>query len=145
TWWAYMRYNKRLTWLTSFYGQAAVIFPFIVAAPQYFAGRIGLGILTQTADAFGQVQGSLSWFVETYTQLAAWKAVVDRLTTFGDAMVVAKLADEQSGLDIRPQTDSELALDGVDLNLPDGTPLLRNVNLAVRRGEAVVLRGPSGS
>jgi putative ATP-binding cassette transporter len=145
TWWAYMKYNKRLTWLTSFYGQAAVIFPYIVAAPQYFAGQIGLGTLTQTADAFGQVQGSLSWFVDSYAQLAAWKAVVDRLTTFGEAMVAAKLADQQSRLGVRPQAKPELALEGVDLDLPDGTPLLANVNLAVRRGEAVVLRGPSGS
>jgi vitamin B12/bleomycin/antimicrobial peptide transport system ATP-binding/permease protein len=145
TWWAYMRYNKRLTWLTSFYGQAAVIFPYIVAAPQYFAGQIGLGTMTQTADAFGQVQGSLSWFVDSYTQLAAWKAVVDRLTTFGEAMVAAKRADEESAIEIRAQAEPELALVGVDLNLPDGTPLLRNVNLALRSGEAVVLRGPSGS
>jgi putative ATP-binding cassette transporter len=145
TWWAYMKYNKRLTWLTSFYGQAAVIFPYIVAAPQFFAGKIGLGIMTQTADAFGQVQGSLSWFVDSYTQLAAWKATVDRLTTFGEAMVAAKRADMDSAIDIRPQASPELALDGVDLTLPDGTPLLRNINLAVRRGEAVVLRGPSGS
>jgi putative ATP-binding cassette transporter len=145
TWWAYMRYNKRLTWLTSFYGQAAVIFPYIVAAPQYFAGRFGLGTLTQTADAFGQVQGSLSWFVDSYTQLAAWKAVVDRLTTFGEAMVAAKLADQRSRLAVRPQAEPELTLDGVDLDLPDGTPLLRNIDLAVRQGEAVVLRGPSGS
>ena len=73
-------------------------FPIIVAAPQYFAGQIGLGTLTQTADAFGQVQGSLSWFVDSYTQLAAWKAVVDRLTTFGEAMVAAKRAAEQSAI-----------------------------------------------
>jgi putative ATP-binding cassette transporter len=145
TWWAYMRYNKRLTWLTSFYGQAAVIFPYIVAAPQYFAGQIGLGTMTQTADAFGQVQGSLSWFVDSYTQLAAWKAVVDRLTTFGEAMLAAKCAHEASAIQSRPQAKPELTLDGVDLNLPDGTPLLRDVSLAIRRGEAVVLRGPSGS
>jgi putative ATP-binding cassette transporter len=145
TWWAYMRYNKRLTWLTSFYGQAAVIFPYIVAAPQYFAGQIGLGTMTQTADAFGQVQGSLSWFVDSYTQLAAWKATVDRLTTFGQAMVSAKQADLQSAIEIRPQSKPELQLDGLDLDLPDGRPLLRNVSLAVRSGEAVVLRGPSGS
>jgi len=145
TWWAYMKYNKRLTWLTSFYGQAATIFPYIVAAPQYFAGQIGLGTMTQTADAFGQVQGSLSWFVDSYTQLAAWKAVVDRLTTFGEAMLAAKRADEGSALHSRPQSKPELQLHNVDLDLPDGTPLLRNVNLAVRSGEAVVLRGPSGS
>jgi len=145
TWWAYMKYNKRLTWLTSFYGQAAVIFPYIVAAPQYFAGQIGLGTLTQTADAFGQVQGSLSWFVDSYTQLAAWKAVVDRLTSFGEAMVAAKRAGEGSAIHIRPQAKPELQLHNVNLDLPNGTPLLRNVDLAVRSGEAVVLRGPSGS
>jgi putative ATP-binding cassette transporter len=144
TWWAYMRYNKRLTWLTSFYGQAAVIFPYIVAAPQYFAGQIGLGTLTQTADAFGQVQGSLSWFVDSYSQLAAWKAVVDRLTTFGEAMVEAKRADQASAVIIRPQAKPELQLHNVDLDLPDGTPLLRHVDLTLRRGEAVVVRGPSG-
>ncbi|HEX5959232.1 MAG TPA: SbmA/BacA-like family transporter, partial [Hyphomicrobiaceae bacterium] len=145
TWWAYMKYNKRLTWLTSFYGQAAVIFPYIVAAPQYFLGRIGLGTLTQTADAFGQVQGSLSWFVDSYTQLAAWKAVVDRLTSFGEAMLAAKCADQRSGIDLSPQAKPELALNGVSLTLPDGTPLLHTIDLAIRHGETVVLRGPSGS
>jgi vitamin B12/bleomycin/antimicrobial peptide transport system ATP-binding/permease protein len=145
TWWAYMRYTKRLTWLTSFYGQAAVIFPYIVSAPQFFAGKISLGVMTQTADAFGQVQGALSWFVDSYTQLAAWQATVERLTTFSTAMVAAKRADEQSAITIGPQPDSELAVAGVNLTLPDGTPLLNNINLAIERGEAVVLRGPSGS
>ena len=90
TWWSLMTYTKRLTWLTSFYGQAAAIFPYIVAAPQYFAGQIPLGVLTQTADAFAQVQGALSWFVDTYPRLADWKAGVDRLTTFSEAMLKAK-------------------------------------------------------
>jgi putative ATP-binding cassette transporter len=145
TWWSYMKYNKRLTWLTSFYGQAAAIFPYIVAAPQYFAGQIGLGTLTQTADAFGQVQGSLSWFVDSYTQLAAWQAVVNRLTTFGAAMVRAKRAAEQSGLDIRTGPEPKLTLDHVEVQLPDGTPLLEGVDLTLREGESVVLRGSSGS
>jgi putative ATP-binding cassette transporter len=60
-------------------------------------------------------------------------------------MVAAKRADEERAIHLRPQARHELALDGVDLTLPDGTPLLRNISLALRRGEAVVLRGPSGS
>jgi putative ATP-binding cassette transporter len=110
TWWSLMTYNKRLAWLTSFYGQAASIFPIIVAAPQYFAGKIQLGVLTQTADAFGQVQGALSWFVDTYSQLAAWKAGVDRLTTFGEAMVKAKQAAAATAFETRPQPTPELTL-----------------------------------
>ena len=90
TWWDLMKYTKRLNSLTSFYGQAALIFPYVAAAPQYFAGRGQMGMVTQTADAFVQVQGALSWFVDTYQRLAEWKAGVDRLTTFSEAMVKAK-------------------------------------------------------
>jgi putative ATP-binding cassette transporter len=145
TWWSYMKHNKRLTWLTSFYGQAAAVFPFIVGAPQFFAGRIGLGTLTQTADAFGQVQGSLSWFVDSYTQLAAWQATVNRLTGFGEAMVKAKRAAGEAGFEVRTASEPELTLAGVDVRLPDGSTLLQGVDLTVREGESVVLRGASGS
>jgi vitamin B12/bleomycin/antimicrobial peptide transport system ATP-binding/permease protein len=145
TWWSYMKYNKRLTWLTSFYGQAATIFPYIVAAPQYFAGQIGLGTLTQTADAFSQVQGSLSWFIDSYTQLAAWQATVNRLTNFGEAMVRAKRAAGQSGFDIRTTHEPKLELADVEVQLPDGRTLLEGVDVTVREGETVVLRGSSGS
>jgi vitamin B12/bleomycin/antimicrobial peptide transport system ATP-binding/permease protein len=39
-WWVNMKYTKRLSWITNFYRQAAVVFPFGLAAPQYFADRI---------------------------------------------------------------------------------------------------------
>ena len=146
TWWGFMKYTKRLTWLTAFYGQAAPIFPIIVAAPQYFAGQIPLGTLTQTADAFAQVQQSLSWFVDTYPRLAAWKAVVDRLTTFGEAMAKAKAAQRDSGFEVRPQRAARgLARCRARCNCRTATPLLEDVNVTVRQGESTVVRGPSGS
>ncbi len=74
---------------SSGYEQVAVIFPFVVAAPRYFSGQIQLGGLTQTAGAFGQVQGALSWFVSAYATLAQWRAIVERLTTFHRAIVLA--------------------------------------------------------
>ena len=61
------------------YGQLAIVFPFVVAAPRYFAGAITLGILMQISSAFGQVQGALSFFVDNYTGLAELRAVIDRL------------------------------------------------------------------
>ncbi len=146
TWWELMRYSKRLTWLTSFYGQAATVFPFIVASPRYFSGDISFGALTQTAGAFGQVQGSLSWFVESYSTLADWAAVLERLTTFSDAM-----AREKAAAAARPQLTLEqgspaaITLDHVSITRPDGQPLLADLTLEIARGEAVVLSGPSGS
>src|SRR2546430_9023927 len=78
-WWGIMRQQKRLTWFTAGYNQAAIIFPFVVAAPRFFRGEIPLGGLVQTALAFGQVQQSLSFIVNAYADIAQWRAVVNRL------------------------------------------------------------------
>jgi putative ATP-binding cassette transporter len=144
TWWGYMKYTKRLTWLTSFYAQAAAIFPIIVAAPRYFAGQIELGVLTQTADAFGQVQGALSWFVDAYSTLAAWKATVDRLTTFSEAMVLAKEKAAKDAFEV-DTTTADLALADVEVRLPKGELLLEHVDLSIHHGDLVALTGESGS
>ncbi|MDP2703456.1 MAG: SbmA/BacA-like family transporter, partial [Candidatus Rokubacteria bacterium] len=85
-WWDIMRQQKRLTWFTAGYGQAAIIFPFVVAAPRYFRGEIPLGGLVQTASAFGQVQDSLSFIVSSYTDIAEWRSVVQRLVGFEEAL-----------------------------------------------------------
>src|SRR5712691_11617721 len=81
-WWAIMRRQKRLTWFTAGYGQAAIIFPFVVAAPRYFRGEMQLGGLMQVASAFGQVQDSLSFIISAYTDIAQWRSVVQRLVGF---------------------------------------------------------------
>ena len=73
--------QKNLVWFTSFFGQAAVVFPFIVAAPRFFSGAIQLGELIQISSAFGRVQDALSWLVDNYSSLASWRATTDRLTS----------------------------------------------------------------
>ncbi|MGH8692095.1 MAG: ABC transporter ATP-binding protein/permease, partial [Burkholderiales bacterium] len=60
-WWALMVKQKHLGWFTSFYAQLAIIFPYVVVSQRFFAGQIPLGQFFQTASAFGQVQGALSW------------------------------------------------------------------------------------
>ncbi len=93
-WWGIMRRQKLLSWFSSGYTQIAIIFPFVVAAPRYFAGAFQLGELMQTAQAFGQVQTALSWFVTNYTSLAEYKATVNRLSGFEQALA----ATAQPGL-----------------------------------------------
>ena len=55
-WYAIMRRTKRLTAFTASYAQAAVVFPYILVAPAYFADKIQLGGMMQTASAFSSVQ-----------------------------------------------------------------------------------------
>ncbi|WP_135467045.1 ABC transporter ATP-binding protein/permease [Crenalkalicoccus roseus] len=145
-WWAIMVATKRLTFFTASYNQVAVVFPFVVAAPSYFAGIIPLGGLTQTATAFGQVQGALSWFVDNYARLAEWRATVERLTGFTRAVERAEAAAARGeGVAVVRSEAPELALEDVTLALPDGRVLVEAAEGRFRPGEAVLIAGPSGS
>ena len=142
-WWDIMRATKRLTFFTAGYGQVASIFPIVVAAPAYFAGRLPLGGLIQTSSAFGQVQGALSWFVDNYGKLTEWRATVQRLTGFTHAVAKARTAGE--GPKAGKGTTEGLALRDVTLKLPDGRVLINGARMDVAPGEAVLINGPSGS
>ncbi|MFH5926794.1 ABC transporter ATP-binding protein/permease [Roseomonas xinghualingensis] len=142
-WWAIMRATKQLTFFTAGFSQIATIFPFVVVAPNYFAGRIPLGALIQTSSAFGSVQESFSWFVNNYPELAAWQATVQRLTGFDQAIASAETR-LHDGPEVRGSAGEELRADGLELALPDGRRLLRNASLSVSPGEAVVITGASG-
>ena len=126
------------------YGQVASVFPIVVAAPRYFAGQMQLGELMQTAGAFNRVQDAMSWFVEAYSSIAAWRATTERLITFDQAIRLAQAASEQ-GLFVTPSTDGTISLRDLTLELPDGTELLADADLTLRPGNSVILSGRSGS
>lgn len=135
--------QKRLTWFTVGFGQAAVVFPFIVAAPRFFSGTIQLGQLMQIASAFGRVQDSLSWFVDNYSSLAAWRATTDRITSFEASF--AALQSNAGGADQPTSSDGAIDVDDLQLALPGGAPLLAAHGLKVQPGDTVLVKGPSGS
>jgi putative ATP-binding cassette transporter len=143
-WWAIMQRTKMLNALTAGYEQVAVIFPFIVASPRYFAGQIPLGGLTQTAGAFGRVQDALSWFITRYPDLAQWHAIVERLTTFHRAIVAARAAFG-TGLAMADAPDGSVRVRDLTLELPTGVKLLEDADLVFERGHSVVVTGRSGS
>jgi putative ATP-binding cassette transporter len=144
-WWAIMRRQKRLTWFTAGYSQAAIIFPFVVAAPRYFRGEIPLGGLIQTASAFGQVQDSLSFIIGAYTDIAQWRSVVQRLVGFEQALARVRAEAAVEGVRHGAATDEALALDRVELKLPGGRPLVESVTLDLRPGDTALISGPSGA
>ena len=143
-WWGIMVRQKRMTYFTSGYGLGAWIVPSIVAAPRYFRGELGLGGLMQTAQAFQQVQDALSFFVQSYKEIAAWCAVVDRLAGFDRTLerVHRQAASGFRRVEGRP---THLTVAGVDIYRPDGQLLMANVNVSLRRGDTVLLTGASGS
>ncbi len=140
-WWAIMVATKRLTLYTSGYGQVAVVFPYAVVAPAYFGGAMPLGGLFQTASAFDEVRMALSFFVDRYSDLAEWRATVDRLGGFVGGVERARATD---GGPVQ-QAGAKLALHDLTLALPDGRPLIHGAEAEIGPGERVVITGASGS
>ncbi|WP_095148491.1 ABC transporter ATP-binding protein/permease [Pseudomonas sp. Irchel s3a18] len=140
--WEIMKVSKRLTFFTAGYGQIAIIFPFIVAAPRYFAGKIELGELMQINSAFGNVQENFSWFISAYSDLASWRATCDRLLSFRQAM--SDNEDRLPAIDVQQQGD-DLKVQHVGLDLADGRHLLTSADMTVEQGDRLMLSGRSGS
>ena len=140
-----MRLRKKLTAFTAFYSQISPFIPYIVAAPFYFGGKIQLGVLTQTAGAFGRVEAALNFFVTYYTSLAEFKAVLDRLSGFDRSIAQARSLESDTRI-VTPATDhGALAIGDLSLGLPDGRTIVSDVDVSFAPHEAVLLNGPSGS
>jgi putative ATP-binding cassette transporter len=124
------------------YGQLAIIFPYLVTAPRFFAGAITLGVVMQTAQAFGQVQSALSFFIDNYTNVAELRAVMDRLKGLQTAI------DEKppENISVTPEAGrADVGTSGLDLALPTGQTLLKDLDLTLPKGAWTLISGSSGS
>ena len=165
--------QKGLIWFTSFFQQAALIFPFLVAAPRYFSGVIKLGDVIQISNAFGKVQDALSWFIDSYASLASWRATTERLVSFDrgvaaalnelamrepahapeqasatcatGARAVAASGDGEALHWVHQEAGDTLCLRQVRCFLPHGKLQVQADDLRIQPGEAVLIQGPSGS
>jgi vitamin B12/bleomycin/antimicrobial peptide transport system ATP-binding/permease protein len=137
--------QMRLNWFTQGYAQVAVIFPLLVILPRYFVKQIGWGGLMQVSSAFSYVYNSLSFIITRYPDIAAWQAATDRLSRFRERLFeLRESASAPQQIAIR-RSGPVVAVDDLDLDLPDGTPLLRGVSFVPVRGEALLVTGPTGT
>mgnify|MGYP004451400445 FL=1 len=142
--WQLVNKQKQLVFLNSGYSQIAIIFPFVVAMNRYLAKEVSLGGLMQVASAFGRVQDSLSYFVDMYSSIAQWQAVVMRLTYFGRHMHEVSQQAEQFHVE-RFATSEAVSVKQMQVNLPDDTVLLQDINFNLQPGRNVLIKGVSGS
>lgn len=142
--WKLVNKQKQLVFLNSGYSQIAIIFPFVVAMNRYLTKEVTLGGLMQVASAFGRVQNSLSYFVDMYSSIAQWQAVVMRLTCFGHHMHDVYQQAERFHVERFAAADV-VEVNNMQINLPDGKPLLENISFTLHPGHNVLIKGVSGS
>jgi vitamin B12/bleomycin/antimicrobial peptide transport system ATP-binding/permease protein len=136
----------RVTAFTATFDRISPIIPLVLTAPFFFAGKIELGAMTQTAEAFAVVATAMTFFVNYYTYLAGFKSVVDRLNSFDEAVDKAGVLKNAGPKRIAVAHGApELDLENVDLYLPNGRRIIEAKHLVLAGGENVALSGPSGS
>ncbi len=133
-WLGIMQRTKKLTAFTATYSQVSIIVPYVLIAPAYFADKIQLGGMMQTANAFSSVQDALSFFISSYRTLAEWQSVVARLSGFETAIANATtLATSADTIDIEPSPGSAaIDLRHLDVRLPNGSPLVSTDSFSFR-------------
>jgi putative ATP-binding cassette transporter len=142
-WWELMNAQKRLAWFQQLYGQTGGIFPILIIAPRYFAGVIDFGTIFRISQAFGQVSDALTWFMDNFVALAEWKATVNRLIGFVEAMERAK--SKESEIAVAAGEAGNLEAQDLDLALPDGRMLIEGLSASIKPGDRVLISGTSGS
>jgi putative ATP-binding cassette transporter len=145
-WHLIMSRQKQLTFFTTGYTRFALVFPFLVASPAYFAGVMQLGGLLQTAGAFNSVETSLSFFITVYRDLAEWRAVIARLDGFDRSIGIARAAAvTPPRVDVASHaTKTELTIEGLSVQLPSGALLVTSDDLVIKAGERTLVTGASG-
>ena len=81
-----VRANTSLTWVSAGYGWLALVAPILIAAPVYFSGDLTFGGLMVAVGAFNQVNLALRWYVTNFGVIADWKATLQRVTAFRQAL-----------------------------------------------------------
>lgn len=145
-WWDLITKQRNLTLLTGGIGQANGIVPLLVAAPAFFAGRMTLGGVTETGIAYGQVSGALSWFVDAYQEIAAWRASIERLSTFREKLEETRAEVERpDAVRVEEGVAGEIRLVGVELTQPDGKLLAKGIEGVLPAGAGAAVLGPAGA
>ncbi len=143
--WKIIRRQKQVIALTAGYSQISIIVPLALSVPRYLSREINLGGLMQITSAFGRVQDALSFFVDMYVQIAEWRAVVARLTSFSLHMQRVKEGAYNNALLLKEQPGKDLQVNKLTLKLPDGSSLINELSVVFEPASRWLVRGASGS
>lgn len=138
--------QKSLILTTNIYGQLAYIFPFVVVSSKVFTKEITLGQLFQISSAFGQVQGSVSVFVNMYDKIARLHSVVVRLGGFLQSVEETEaLHTLEISKHVQVTDTSDLQAQGLQVFTPQGKELISALSLNLQKGRRLLITADSGS
>jgi len=139
--------QSKLVAFQNFYIQFSGIFPLLVSAPLYFAGRIAVGQIMQISIAFGEVTSSLSWIVDAYEDLAKHKASADRIIELEHFFKKGGLKDNPRAISRKEKNKDIIKIKHLNIMPPKASStswIMKNINLKLIAGENTLITGTSG-
>jgi len=135
---------SHLFMLTSGYSVLSMAFPILVSAPRYILGSISLGALMQSAQAFQQTAGALSWPVDNMAKVGEWRASVERV--LGLVNGLDKLEQEIARNDphrvhLKKTEQHVLRFNNLCIIRLDGMVCVQSITTEIRPGERVLITG----
>ena len=135
-----------LTWVTAGFGWITTVAPILVAAPLYFAGKISFGGLMMAAAAFTQAQSSLRWFVDNFSQIADWRATLQRVAGFRYALSTTEdLQEFETRISYADGPPGRMSITDLKIVSPSGSDMLRETQVEIKNGERVLVVGAPGT
>ncbi|MBV9347173.1 MAG: ABC transporter ATP-binding protein/permease, partial [Pseudolabrys sp.] len=142
------RQHMKTTFVSQGSGIIAPVVPIILCAPKFLASEMSLGQVMQAASAFTIVQGAFSWLVDNYPRLAEWNAGARRgasLMLSLDALERAEEGEGQNRIKRGETKDAALELNDLSVALDNGTAVVDDTKVVIKKGERVLIAGESGS
>jgi putative ATP-binding cassette transporter len=124
------------------------VIPILLTAPKFLDGTMTLGQIMQAASAFTIVQTAFGWLVDNYPRLAEWNACARRIASLMvslDALERAEAGDGIGRIKHEEGQDAALRLRNLSVTLDDGTAVVNEAEVAIERGERVLVAGESGT
>jgi putative ATP-binding cassette transporter len=138
--------STRLTWITSGYGWSTIVVPILLVAPGYFGGQLSFGALIMAVGAFNQVQQALRWFIDNFNAIADWRATLQRIATFREAVIaVDRVGADEKQIEFTEASEDKLVLENLEIATPTGCAKLDQSHVDIVRGDRVLIVGESGA
>lgn len=125
------------------YSVLSMAFPILISAPRYILGKISLGALMQSAQAFQHMTSALSWPVNNAGGIAEWRASVERILGLLTALenVDEELAKAEHLIQVKNSDRQVLAFHDLSIVKYDGSVQAEGITMEINQGEHVLLTG----
>jgi len=138
--------RKRLKAIVYFYEKFGPYLPILVAAPFFFVGSVGFGLISQVSMAFGRVEGSFRMATNCYSAWTEFLSTLNRLITFESSLHRLNNADLRQEIRfLNADSADYIEWKGLIITDPDGKVLTPCLNEKIMLGEKVLISGATGS